>query len=113
MRFIMVTAAAMTLAMTPLVAADNEPAQRLDESAAVFSEIMAAPDKGIPLELFEKAHCIVIVPDLKTGAFVVGGSTGRATYPVAPRAELDGRRLVRSASRVEASASKSVARLRM
>src|SRR4029453_6730791 len=77
MRFILATAAAMTLAATPLAAADNEPAQRLDESAAVFSEIMAAPDKGIPLELFEKAHCIVIVPDLKTGAFVVGGKYGK------------------------------------
>jgi SH3 domain-containing YSC84-like protein 1 len=38
---------------------------------------MEAPDKGIPLELFEKAHCIVIVPDLKTGAFVVGGKYGK------------------------------------
>jgi SH3 domain-containing YSC84-like protein 1 len=76
-KFILATAVATTLALTPLVAADNEPAQRLDESAAVFSEMMAAPDQGIPLELFEKSHCIVIVPDLKTAAFVLGGKYGK------------------------------------
>src|SRR5712672_267358 len=65
MRLIMATAMAITLAVagTPLVAADREPAQRLDEATAVFSEIMAAPDQSIPMELLEKAHCIVIVPD--------------------------------------------------
>ncbi len=73
MRFIMVAA----LAVTPLLAKDNEPAQRLQEAAAVFSEVMSAPDKGIPQELLENAHCIVIVPDLKTGAFIVGGKYGK------------------------------------
>ncbi len=39
---------AATLAIMPLLAKNNEAAKRLDESAAVFSEVMAAPDKGIP-----------------------------------------------------------------
>ena len=39
-----------------------------------ISEIMAAQDKGILQEVLEKPHCIVIVPDLKTAAFVAGGS---------------------------------------
>jgi SH3 domain-containing YSC84-like protein 1 len=73
MRLIMVAA----LAVTPLLAKISEPVQRLDEAAAVFSEVMAAPDKGIPQELLENAHCIVIVPDLKTGAFVFGGKYGK------------------------------------
>jgi len=68
---------ATTLALTPLLAADSEPARRLDEAAAVFSEVMAAPDKGIPQELLEKAYCIVIVPGLKTGAFIVGAKYGK------------------------------------
>jgi lipid-binding SYLF domain-containing protein len=38
---------------------------------------MTTPDKGIPQELLESAHCIVIVPDLKTAAFVVGGKYGK------------------------------------
>jgi lipid-binding SYLF domain-containing protein len=65
------------LALAPLLAKDNEPVKRLNEAAAVFSEIMAAPDKGIPQDLLEKAHCIVIVPDLKTAAFVFGGKYGK------------------------------------
>lgn len=65
------------LAIVPLLAKDNEPVKRLDESAAVFSEIMATPDKGIPEELLSNAHCIVIVPNLKTGAFIVGGKYGK------------------------------------
>jgi lipid-binding SYLF domain-containing protein len=51
--------------------------ERLNESAAVFSEIMGTPDNGIPQELLEKAQCVVIVPGLKKGAFVVGGEFGR------------------------------------
>jgi lipid-binding SYLF domain-containing protein len=62
---------------TSLMAVDKEPAKRLNEAAAVFSEVMAAPDKGIPKDLLEKAHCIVIVPGLKTAGFIVGGKYGK------------------------------------
>jgi lipid-binding SYLF domain-containing protein len=58
------------LAVAPLLAADKESVKRLAESAAVFSEVMATPDKGIPQEMLENAHCIVIVPSVKTAAFV-------------------------------------------
>src|SRR5260221_12144066 len=64
------------LMASPLLA-NNEPVKRLDEASAVFSEIMATPDKGIPRDLLEKAHCIVIVPGLKTAAFVFGGKYGK------------------------------------
>jgi lipid-binding SYLF domain-containing protein len=76
-KLMIATTVAATLALTPLLAQDNEVAKRLDDSATVFSEVMAAPDKGIPQDLLEKAHCIVIVPDLKTAAFVVGGKYGK------------------------------------
>jgi lipid-binding SYLF domain-containing protein len=56
---------------------EKETAWRAEKSAVVFSEIMAAPDKGIPRDLLEKAHCIVIVPDLKKGAFIVGAKYGK------------------------------------
>src|SRR5664279_1590221 len=62
---------------TSLLAVQNEPERRLGEAASVFSEIMGAPDKGIPQDLLEKAHCIVIVPGVKTGAFIVGGKYGK------------------------------------
>ena len=77
MKLIMATMVATTLALTPLLAADDEPAKRLNDAAVVFSEVMESPDKGIPQDLLEKAHCIVIVPDLKTAAFGVGGKYGK------------------------------------
>jgi len=77
MRLMIATAVATTVALTPLLAADNAPGKRLDAAAAVLSEVMATPDKSIPQELLENAHCIVIVPDLKTAAFVVGGKYGK------------------------------------
>jgi len=73
MRFILVAA----LALSPLLAKQSEPVNRLDEATAVLSEVMGAPDQGIPQELLENAHCIVIVPNLKTGAFVIGGKYGK------------------------------------
>src|SRR5438552_1817281 len=68
---------AATLAIVPLLAKDNGSVKRLEEASAVFSEIMATPDKGIPEELLANAHCIVIVPSLKTAAFLVGGKYGK------------------------------------
>ncbi len=73
MRFIMVAA----LAIAPLLAKDNDAAKRLGDAADVFSEVMSTPDKGIPQELLENAHCIVVVPDLKTAAFVFGAKYGK------------------------------------
>jgi lipid-binding SYLF domain-containing protein len=55
----------------------KDAAQRLEESAAVVSEIMATPDKGIPQDLLDRAHCVVVVPGLKKGAFVVGAQYGK------------------------------------
>ena len=68
---------AATLAIVPLLAKDNDSVKRLNEATAVFSEIMATPDKGIPQDMLANAHCIVIVPNLKTAAFLVGGKYGK------------------------------------
>ena len=65
------------VAITPLLAKDNEPTKRLNDATVVFTEIMAAPDKGIPQDLIEHAYCIVIVPDLKTAGFIVGAKYGK------------------------------------
>ena len=73
MRMILMAA----LAFTPLLAKDEEPAKRLEEAAVVFSEVMATPDKGIPEDMLAHSHCIVIVPGLKTAAFLVGGKFGK------------------------------------
>jgi SH3 domain-containing YSC84-like protein 1 len=52
-------------------------ADRLDHAGRVVQEIMAAPDKGIPEEVFEHAKCIAVVPHLLKGGFVFGAENGR------------------------------------
>jgi len=52
-------------------------AERLDSSSSVFREIMDTGDRAIPQDLLQKAECIVIVPGMKKGAFIVGANFGR------------------------------------
>lgn len=77
MKLLLATIVASAVSIAPALAADKVPAKRLGEAATVFSEVMSAPDKSIPRDLLAKAHCIVIVPDLKTAAFGVGGKYGK------------------------------------
>jgi lipid-binding SYLF domain-containing protein len=66
------------LSATPAVADTQKGGdKRIHNAAESFRDIMKVPEKGIPRDLFDKAQCIVIVPDLKKGAFVVGGKYGR------------------------------------
>lgn len=59
-------------------AADRPKAsERLSDTAAVLSEVMATPDRGIPQDLLGKAECVVIIPGMKKAAFVVGAEYGR------------------------------------
>src|SRR3954470_3821181 len=60
-----------------LIAADNEEAQRVQESVTVFNEIMAAPDKAIPNSVLEKAEGIAVFPGTLKGGFIVGAQHGR------------------------------------
>src|SRR5215510_461081 len=58
------------LLMTAAVAhaGESDPAKRLGVAATVLEEIMQAPDKAIPRDLLERAHCAAIVPGVKKGA---------------------------------------------
>ena len=50
---------------------------RIQTAEDVLHEIMQTPDKGIPSEIFEKAKCVGIVPDLKRAGFIVGAKYGK------------------------------------
>jgi lipid-binding SYLF domain-containing protein len=62
--------------IAPAMPAVDDATERVGDATTVFNEIMAAPDKGIPRDLLEKAHCIVIVPSVKRAGFIVGGQYG-------------------------------------
>jgi SH3 domain-containing YSC84-like protein 1 len=68
---------ALLLATGSLLYAAGDAAKRLDDSAEMLTEIMSAPDKGIPQDLLGKAQCVVLVPGLKKGAFIVGAKYGK------------------------------------
>ena len=68
--------ATLALGATFLSAASDAP-KRLQSAAQALKEVMGIPDKSIPQDLMNKAQCIVIVPDLKKGAFIVGGKYGK------------------------------------
>ena len=78
MKRVMTISAVISLAVFSTFAMDaGDAAKRADESAQVLSEIMAAPDQGIPSDLLSKAECVVIVPGVKKAAFIIGGKYGR------------------------------------
>jgi lipid-binding SYLF domain-containing protein len=68
---------ALLLATGSLLYGAGDAAKRLDDSAEMLTEIMSAPDKGIPQDLLGKAQCVVLVPGLKKGAFIVGAKYGK------------------------------------
>jgi SH3 domain-containing YSC84-like protein 1 len=73
-----------TFAITALTAcslfaqdAGDKDSDRINRASAVFQEIMQAPDKGLPQPFLDKSQCVVVVPGLKKGAFIVGAKYGR------------------------------------
>lgn len=57
--------------------ANNDTTNRLNAAADVVRDMMAAPDKGIPKDLLDKAACVVVVPSVKKAAFIIGAKYGR------------------------------------
>jgi lipid-binding SYLF domain-containing protein len=51
--------------------------ERLDDAADLFKEVMGTPDRSIPQDLLNKSQCIVLVPGLKKGGFILAAKYGR------------------------------------
>ncbi|HZO54535.1 MAG TPA: lipid-binding SYLF domain-containing protein [Bryobacteraceae bacterium] len=60
-----------------VMAANKDNTERLDRAAVVFEEIMGISDKAIPQTFLDKSECVVLVPGMKKGAFIVGAKFGR------------------------------------
>jgi lipid-binding SYLF domain-containing protein len=45
-----------------------------------MNEIMATPDRGVPEDLLNKSACVIVVPGLKKGAFIVGAKYGKGFF---------------------------------
>lgn len=59
-------------------AADNSKLQeRISASTGILHELANVPDKGIPDDIAKKAHCVLVVPSFKKGAFIGGVEYGQ------------------------------------
>jgi SH3 domain-containing YSC84-like protein 1 len=59
------------------VAAQTDTVKRIDAATETLSEIMGAPDKGIPQDLLDKSQCVVVVPGVLKGGFIFAAKYGR------------------------------------
>ena len=66
--------AALTTAS--LLAQSEGPGARIESSSQVFRDLANAPN-GLPINLLNKASCIIILPSVKKAAFIVGANTAR------------------------------------
>ena len=57
--------------------AREDTVDRLQKSVDVLHAIMSTPDKGIPEEVLSSAKCILVVPNLIKGGFILGAKHGR------------------------------------
>lgn len=57
--------------------AREDTVDRLQKSVDVLHAIMSTPDKGIPEEVLSDAKCILVVPNLIKGGFILGAKHGR------------------------------------
>lgn len=60
-----------------VLCAESDAPKRLAAAAGAFKEVMDVPDKSIPQELLGKAQCVIVVPGLKKGAFIIGAKYGK------------------------------------
>jgi lipid-binding SYLF domain-containing protein len=76
---VFVGALATVLLTVPVFAQKSAPA-RLRAATDVLTDMMNASDKGIPHDLLNRASCVVVVPNLKKGGFIVGAEYGKGFF---------------------------------
>jgi len=78
MRRLIAAALLGAVAVIPLSAAlSGSETKRIEDAATVLRELHAAPDQDVPLDLWQKASCVLVIPSLKKAAFILGGEYGK------------------------------------
>ena len=52
-------------------------ADRLEASVDTLVDMSHADDKGIPQDLLENSHCVIVIPGMKKAGFIFGAKYGR------------------------------------
>src|SRR6516162_3114134 len=72
------------------IAADNEKEQgRVKESGNVMKELLNS-ESGVPISVLNKAECVIVIPSLKKGGFIIAGEYGRGVMTCRGGENFDG-----------------------
>ena len=77
MTLFLVGAFALTAANLSAASGRQDSIDRLHMASDTLTAMIDTPDKGIPEEVLSNAKCIVVIPHLVKGGFVLGGEHGR------------------------------------
>jgi lipid-binding SYLF domain-containing protein len=69
--------------------ADSE-SERITKAGQVFQELVSA-ENGIPRNLLNKADCVIVLPSVKKGGFIVGGQYGKGLMSCRSGANFEGK----------------------
>ena len=75
-----VTGMMLATLMAAPVFAQKDAASRLNAATEDLNQLLTASDKGVPQQLLDKATCIVVIPNLKKGGFIVGAEYGKGFF---------------------------------
>ncbi len=81
----------VVLVLTTAIMADakSKEEERLENSAAVLTEILNIPD-GLPKDLLDKAECVLVFPSVKKGGFILAVRVGKGAGSCRTGEKMDG-----------------------
>ena len=77
------------LCLTPQLARADEPSERVTAASQVFRDLSNA-DSGLPINVLNKADCVIILPSVKKAAFIVGAQYGKGVMVCRSGAHFNG-----------------------
>ncbi len=87
----MASLAVLVCLLVPVLAkaSSDKEDQRLKEAGEVIKDLLSK-DRGIPLDVLNKAECVIILPSVKKAGFIVAGQYGRGAMSCRSGENFDG-----------------------
>ena len=74
----------------PLLALADEPSERVTQATEVFKTLADAPN-GLPINVLNKADCVIILPSVKKASLIVGAQYGKGVMSCRSGADFSGK----------------------
>jgi len=81
---------AAALCSVSFLAKAESPSERVADANTVFKELAADKENGLPINLLNKAACVIILPSVKKAGFIVGAQYGQGVMNCRSGANFDG-----------------------